>query len=62
MQPIKLSEAKQWWTVYVTGLQRGTIKTIASSFAYYEDACVWAHKKRAKGLAVTIEEEHEFKP
>lgn len=58
-EPIKLSEAKQWWVVYATGLQRGRIQTTAANFAYYEDACVWASKKRNKGLSVRIEEERE---
>lgn len=58
-QPISLHDAKVWWTVYSTGLQRGSIKTLASSFAYYNDACNHAHKKRAKGLHVEIKEEHE---
>jgi len=59
-ESIKLPEAKQWWVVYATGLQRGAIKTTAANFAYYEDACGWAAKKRDKGLAVRIEEEREI--
>ena len=58
-EPIKLSEAKSWWVVYATGKQRGSIKTTAANFAYYNDACTWAAQKRNKGLAVRIEEEHE---
>lgn len=61
-KPIKLSEAKSWWVVYATGLQRGSIKTTAANFAYYLDACTWAARKRAKGLDVRIVEEHEVSP
>jgi hypothetical protein len=57
--PMKLSEAKSWWVVYATGLQRGSIKTTAANFAHYNDACTWAVQKRNKGLCVRIEEEHE---
>ncbi len=56
-EPIKLCDAKQWWTVYSTGLMRRSIKTVGSSFAYYEDACQHAEKNRRKGWQVEIKEE-----
>lgn len=58
-QPINLCDAKSWWTVYATGLQRGSIKTTASSFVYFEEASHWAEKKRRKGLSVEVKEEFE---